>query len=87
MSTDTDRMASMITDVIENTVTLDDIMGVLVLIDAKIDALSAAHSETVGNVDALVKKVEPHLAELGPMIDAIANNPMFKMLAGGSKKR
>ena len=55
-------------------------------IEAKIDALTTAHAETVSHVETLVQKVEPHLAELGPMIDAIASNPMFKMLTGGKKR-
>jgi hypothetical protein len=68
------------------TVDLTDIMVTLQRLESKLDTLAASHAETVGHVETLVQKVEPHLAELGPMIDAIASNPMFKMLTGGKKR-
>jgi hypothetical protein len=64
----------------------EELKTILLRIEEKIDNLTAAHSATVTQVDSLVKAVEPHIAEIAPMIDAIANNPMFRMMTGGKKK-
>jgi hypothetical protein len=54
-------------------------------VNAKLDALMLAHNEMVEKVNGLITSVEPHLADLGPLIDAIASNPVFRMFTGGKK--
>lgn len=45
------------------------------------------HNETVAKVNAFLEGLAPHLEQIAPMIDALAQNPMFRMLAGGGKKK
>lgn len=43
------------------------------------------HAETVAQVNSLLESLKPHIEQVGPMIDALASNPMFRMLTGGKK--
>jgi hypothetical protein len=62
-------------------VTLDDVM-------VELAKFRAEHTAMVEQVQKLIASVEPYIKDIAPMIDAIANNPMFKMFTGtkGSKK-
>lgn len=55
-----------------------------VLIELK--EVRAEHADTVAKVNGLLTALEPYIEQVGPMIDALASNPMFRMLAGGKKK-
>jgi hypothetical protein len=68
-------------------VTNDDVMTRLLIIEEKLDNLIAGHSEVVTKVNDVLTNLAPHLEAVGPMIEALANNPMFKMLAGGGGKK
>lgn len=56
-------------------------------IEEKIDNLTTAHNEMVEKVNATIGAIEPHLKEIAPLVDAIANNPMFKMFTGTKGKK
>jgi hypothetical protein len=55
-------------------------------IEGKVDTFVEAFDKTLENVNAVIAKIEPHLENLGPMIDSLANNPMFRMFTGGKKR-
>lgn len=67
---------------------LDAVMSSLDALHDKVDNLATSHSGMVEKVTAIIDGMEPHLKEITPLIDAIANNPMFKMFTGtkGTKK-
>jgi hypothetical protein len=53
---------------------------------ALLTQLVASHNEIVDKVNNLITTVEPHIAEIAPTIDAIANHPMLKMFIGKKGK-
>jgi uncharacterized coiled-coil DUF342 family protein len=44
------------------------------------------HTETVEQIDGMIKKLEPHIETIGPMIDQLSSHPLLRMLGAGSKK-
>jgi hypothetical protein len=59
----------------------------LIAVLVELKSVRVEHAETVAKVNGLLEGMAPHLEQVGPMIDALANNPMFRMLAGGGGKK
>jgi uncharacterized protein YoxC len=57
----------------------------LEMISRDLNELLIAHDDMVTKVNNIIDNVSPHLDQIGPMLDAIASNPLFKMMAGKKK--
>lgn len=58
----------------------------LIAVLVELKSVRQEHAETVQRVGDVLDNLAPHLEAVGPMIEALAANPMFRMLAGGKKK-
>jgi len=57
----------------------------LIAVLVELKSVRREHNDTVTKVNDVLTNLAPHLEAVGPMIEALAKNPMFRMLAGGKK--
>jgi hypothetical protein len=81
-------MTDLVTEDVHDVFDLDDASDreLLLTILGEVAEIRKEHNETVARINGLLETLMPHVEQVGPMIEALANNPMFKMLAGGGKK-
>ncbi len=56
-------------------------------IEAMVKSMLEAHNDVVEKVNRLMTEVAPHLADIGPMLDALAESSIFRMVTGVKKNR
>jgi uncharacterized protein YoxC len=74
-------------NLVRDEVTLDDVFNAIVHLTSSLDSLHDKYDVMVARVQTITDNIEPHLKEVAPLIDAIANHPMFRMFTGTKKRK